>query len=96
MTSKERVHADLDGKPVDRCPVTASYNQLYFQDHVAEITGGPWWEVHRWYAASVARHMAAAAAAWPSAQHPCARLPAEEASATMYGRPRRSQVGGPR
>lgn len=58
MTNKQRVHATLEGKPVDRCPVTASYNQLYFQDHVAEITGGPWWEVHRWYASSAERHMA--------------------------------------
>ena len=58
MTNKQRVYAALEGKPVDRCPVTASYNQLYFQDHVAEITGGPWWEVHRWYASPVERHMA--------------------------------------
>ncbi len=57
MTNKQRVHAALEGKPVDRCPVTVSYNQLYFQDHVAEITGGPWWEAHRWYASSVERHM---------------------------------------
>lgn len=58
MTSKQRVHAALEGRPVDRCPVTASYSQLYFQDHVAAITGGPWWEVHRWYASPVDRHVA--------------------------------------
>jgi hypothetical protein len=48
MTNKQRVHAALEGKPVDRCPVSASYNYLYFPDHFAELTGRPWWEVHRW------------------------------------------------
>lgn len=58
MTSKQRIHAALEGKPVDRCPVTASYNQLYFQDHVAELTGRPWWEVYRWQVMPTADHVA--------------------------------------
>ena len=58
MTNKQRVLNALEGKPVDRCPVTAIYNQLYYQDHLSEITGGPWWEVYRWYVSPVERHMA--------------------------------------
>jgi len=50
MTSKERVHATLEGRPVDRCPITASYSQLYYPDHVEELTERPWWHVHRWMA----------------------------------------------
>lgn len=58
MTSKERVHAALEGKPVDRCPVTADYSQLYFPDHIEELTGRPWWHVHRWMAMPVDEHVA--------------------------------------
>jgi hypothetical protein len=39
MTSKQRVHAALEGRPVDRPPVTALYNMLYYQDHFPELTG---------------------------------------------------------
>ena len=41
MNSKQRVNAALSGQPVDRSPVTVLYNQLYFQDHFAELTGLP-------------------------------------------------------
>ncbi len=58
MNSKERVHAALEGEPVDRCPVTASYSQLYFHDHYAELTGRPWWEVHRWLLMPPGEHVA--------------------------------------
>lgn len=48
MTEKARVHAALEGKPVDRMPVTVLYNQLYHMDHFCELTGRPPWEAQRW------------------------------------------------
>ena len=48
MNSKELIIASLEGKPVDRMPVTASYAFLYQQDHFAELTGKANWELHRW------------------------------------------------
>jgi len=39
VNSKERIHAALEGKPVDRMPVTVLYNQLYHLDYFAELTG---------------------------------------------------------
>ena len=48
MTSKERVHAALEGRPVDRTPVTSLYNHLYHRDHFSELTGRPEWELWRW------------------------------------------------
>ena len=33
MANKERIHNALEGKPVDRMPVTVLSNQLYYQDH---------------------------------------------------------------
>ena len=38
MTNKQRVHAALEGRPVDRCPVTSLYCQLYHLDHFAEAS----------------------------------------------------------
>lgn len=58
MTSKERVHAALEGKAVDRFPVAALYCQLYHQDHFAELTGRPQWELHRWLYAEPQEHLA--------------------------------------
>jgi len=58
MTNKERVHAVLEGKPVDRFPVTAIYNFLYYADHFAEVTGEPEWRLHAWKNARVEQHMA--------------------------------------
>jgi hypothetical protein len=57
MNNKQRVHASLEGKPVDRYPVTASYNQLYYQDHFAELTGKPQWEMERWLYADPQEHL---------------------------------------
>ncbi len=57
MTNKQRVHAAFEGKPVDRCPITACYNQLYYADHFTELTGRPWWEVHRWLAMPADEHV---------------------------------------
>jgi uroporphyrinogen-III decarboxylase len=48
MTNKQRVHAALDGKPVDRCPVTSLYNFLYQLDHFSELTGLPSWRMQQW------------------------------------------------
>jgi uroporphyrinogen-III decarboxylase len=50
MTNKQRVHAALEGRPVDRHPVTALYSFLYHQDHFAELTQLPPWQLHRWLA----------------------------------------------
>ena len=58
MTDKERVHAALEGRPVDRMPVTSLYNFLYHQDHFAELTGRPAWELHQWLHASPEEHVA--------------------------------------
>lgn len=48
MTSKQRVHAALEGRPVDRFPVAAPYCPLNFDDHFAEATGEPEWRWHAW------------------------------------------------
>ena len=52
MTSKERVHAALEGRPVDRMPVGVMYGCLYEQDHFSELTGRPQWHMHKWLNAS--------------------------------------------
>lgn len=57
MTHKQRIHAALEGKPVDRCPVTSLYNQLYHLDHFEELTGLPAWRRHEWLAMPIARHL---------------------------------------
>ena len=56
MNSKERVHAALEGRSVDRLPVTVSYHQLFCLDHFAELTGRPQWEVNKWLYASQEEH----------------------------------------
>jgi len=48
LTNKERVHAALVGDPVDRMPVTVLTHHLYLEDHFAELTGRPQWEVWKW------------------------------------------------
>lgn len=48
MTSKERVHAAMEGRPVDRMPVSVLYMPLYHQDHFTEFTGKPYWEWNNW------------------------------------------------
>ena len=53
LTNKERVYASLEGKPVDRFPVTVLYNQLYYLDHFSELTGRPQWEFLKWCSAPV-------------------------------------------
>ncbi len=57
MTNKARVHAALEGKPVDRCPVTSLYSFLYQQDHFAELTGLPQWRLQQWLADSPEAHV---------------------------------------
>lgn len=56
MTNKERVHATLEGKPVDRYPVTSIYNFLYQMDHFSELTGLPAWRRHQWVIDSPDNH----------------------------------------
>jgi len=58
MTAKERVHAALEGRPVDRAPVTALYHMLYHQDHFSELTGRPPWEQWEWRYANPWEHLA--------------------------------------
>lgn len=48
MTNKERIHATLEGGPVDRTGVTVLYNHLYRHDHFSELTGRPQWERQKW------------------------------------------------
>jgi len=48
MTPKERIRNALEGKPVDRMPVTVLYNDLYYCDHFPELTGKTWLELYRW------------------------------------------------
>ena len=52
MTNKQRVHAALEGRQVDRLPVTSLYNQLYHLDHFHELTGLPQWRMHQWVAST--------------------------------------------
>ena len=58
MTPKERVHAALEGREVDRVPVTVPYSMLYHQDHFAELTGRPQWEQWLWRCAEPDEHVA--------------------------------------
>ena len=48
MTSRERVFAALEGRPVDRTPVTVLYATLYQEDHFGELTGRPPWQWSQW------------------------------------------------
>ena len=57
MTSKERVHHALEGRPVDRCPVTSLYGFLYHMDHFSELTGLPPWRLQEWLAMPPAKHV---------------------------------------
>lgn len=57
MTAKQRVHFALEGKPVDRFPVTVCYNQLYCRDHFSELTERPHWEMWKWMHASPEDHL---------------------------------------
>jgi uroporphyrinogen-III decarboxylase len=59
MTQKQRVHAALEGRRVDRPPVTALYNHLYYQDHFTELTGLPPHEQWRWRYAEPGDHVRA-------------------------------------
>ena len=58
MTDKENVHAALEGEPVSRTPVAASYSHLYHCDHFAELTGRPAWELWKWKYAAPDEHLA--------------------------------------
>jgi uroporphyrinogen-III decarboxylase len=57
MTNKQRVLAVLEGKPVDRPPVTSLYNFLYQQDHFSELTGLPQWRLQQWLAMPPEEHV---------------------------------------
>ena len=48
MNSKERMSAVLEGRAVDRNPVTVLYNMLYHEDHFAELTGLAQWQMDVW------------------------------------------------
>ncbi|HOF89854.1 MAG TPA: uroporphyrinogen decarboxylase family protein [Armatimonadota bacterium] len=58
MTNKDRMRRALEGKPVDRCPVTSLYNFLYQQDHFSELTGLPAWRLQQWLADEPEAHAA--------------------------------------
>jgi uroporphyrinogen-III decarboxylase len=57
MTSRERVHAALEGREVDRFPVTSLYHFLYRMDHFTELTGLPVWRRHEWLGSSPERYL---------------------------------------
>ena len=57
LTGKQRGRAALEGRPVDRFPVTSIYNFLYYRDHFAELTGLPAWRLHAWAHASPEEHV---------------------------------------
>jgi uroporphyrinogen-III decarboxylase len=57
MNNKQRMHAALEGKPVDRNPVTVLYNMLYHEDHFSELTSLPQWQVAGWTEAAVEEYM---------------------------------------
>lgn len=67
MNNKQRIHAVLEGRPVDRWPVTSLYNFLYHLDHFSELSGLPQWKVHWWRAASPEEHAGVYAAIHASA-----------------------------
>lgn len=56
-SGKARVHAALEGRPVDRFPVTALYSMYYQADHFAELTGMPAWKLHWWRQAAPDDHI---------------------------------------
>ena len=56
LSSKARVHAALDGRPVDRFPVAALYSTYYQADHFAELSALPAWRLHWWRTAPPAEH----------------------------------------
>ena len=56
-STKARVHAALEGRPVDRFPVTALYSMYYQADHFAELTGMPAWKLHWWRHTSPDEHV---------------------------------------
>lgn len=58
MTGKQRIHASLEGKGVDRMPVAALYNQLYILDHFSELTGRPQEYVQKWLHSDPEEHQA--------------------------------------
>src|SRR5512132_1600817 len=58
LNHKRRIYAALEGKPVDRMPVTSLYNQLYILDHFAELTGKHVWQMHEWLNATPQEHVA--------------------------------------
>lgn len=57
MTSKERVLAAIEGRPVDRFPVAAPYLQLLQEDHWCELTGRPAWTYYDWMLQEPAEHV---------------------------------------
>jgi len=56
-SGKARVHAALEGRPVDRFPVTALYSMYYQADHFSELTGMPGWKLHWWRQAAPDDHV---------------------------------------
>ena len=56
-SGKARVHAALEGQPVDRFPVTALYSMYYQADHFTELTGMPAWKLHWWRHTSPDEHV---------------------------------------
>jgi uroporphyrinogen-III decarboxylase len=57
LTDKERLHASLEGRPVDRFPVASLYHDLYRMDHFSELTGLPAWRLHEWLGTSPERYL---------------------------------------
>ena len=56
MNAKQRIYAAMEGRPVDRQPVTVPYTELYYIDHFAELTGLPQMQSYAWRNMDPARH----------------------------------------
>jgi len=57
VTPKERVHAVMEGRPVDCYPVTQTYAELYWTTNLSDITGAPAWKNRTLWYAGVAEHL---------------------------------------
>jgi uroporphyrinogen-III decarboxylase len=58
LTDKQRIYDVLEGRPVDRMPVTSLHSQLYTLDHFGELTGREDWRMYEWTVAPPREHLA--------------------------------------
>jgi uroporphyrinogen-III decarboxylase len=58
LTDKQRIYDVLEGRPVDRMPVTSLHSPLYTLDHFGELTGREDWRMYEWTVAPPREHLA--------------------------------------